>query len=57
MSSFVSIAEESPNIRSVRLTRLLRIGPLLFFLVYLTFTVLFFAFGPFEFPVDNPYSL
>jgi hypothetical protein len=57
MSSFISITEESPNVRTVRLTRLLRIGPLLFFLAYLTFTVLFFAFGPFEFPVDNPYSL
>src|ERR1700735_4837034 len=57
MSSFVPISEESSNMRPVRLTRWLRIGPLLFFLAYLTFTDLLFAFGPFEFPVDNSYTL
>src|ERR1700753_1868860 len=41
----------------VAVTRWNRIFPILFFVGYLTFTVLFFAWGPFEYPVDNPVSL
>jgi hypothetical protein len=34
-----------------------RILPIIFFVSYLTFTVIFFAFGPFEYSIDNPVSL
>lgn len=47
----------SENVRAVKLTRALRLGPIIFFTAYLTFTVVLFAVGPFEFPVENPYSL
>jgi hypothetical protein len=38
-------------------SRWVRIFPIVFFLVYLTGTVLFFVAGPFEYPVDNPWTL
>jgi hypothetical protein len=34
-----------------------RLFPIFFFVMYLTFTVLFFSLGPFDYPVDNPVSL
>jgi len=41
----------------VTITKWDRILPIIFFVTYLTFTVVFFAFGPFEYPVENPASL
>jgi hypothetical protein len=40
-----------------KLTSALRYFPIVFFQVYLTFTVVLFAIGPFEFPVDNAFML
>ncbi len=45
---------EAPQITITKWNRTL---PIIFFVSYLTFTVIFFAFGPFEYPVDNPVSL
>lgn len=39
------------------LTNALRYFPILFFQAYLTFTVILFAVGPFEFPVENTGTL
>jgi hypothetical protein len=38
-------------------SRWIRVFPIMFFSVYLTGTVLFFVAGPFEYPVDNPWTL
>ncbi len=40
-----------------KLSKWLRIFPIIFFMIYLSATVLFFAAGPFQYPVDNPGSL
>jgi hypothetical protein len=39
------------------ITKWNRILPIIFFVSYLTLTVLFFAFGPFDYAVENPISL
>jgi hypothetical protein len=53
----IQFVEPAGDVRVVKLTMWLRFVPIVFFVAYLTFTVLFFAFGPFDFPVDNPYML
>ena len=40
-----------------RITKWVLCFPIVFFVTYLTFTVLFFALGPFDYPVSNPVSL
>jgi hypothetical protein len=49
--------DKSASAASPRFSKWLRIFPIVFFSVYLTATVIFFAVGPFEFPVDNPGTL
>jgi hypothetical protein len=51
------IDAKSSNAPRGKFSKRLRIFPIVFFSVYLTATVLFFAVGPFEFPVDNPGAL
>jgi hypothetical protein len=45
------------EIPQITITKWNRILPIIFFVSYLSFTVIFFAFGPFEYPIDNPVSL
>jgi hypothetical protein len=56
LASF-QLVQPAPEVRIVKLTMWLRFVPIAFFVTYLTFTVLFFAFGPFDFPVENPFML
>jgi hypothetical protein len=48
---------QNTPIQPRQISRWIRIFPIVFFTGYLTFTVLFFALGPFSFPIDNPISL
>jgi hypothetical protein len=53
----IQLVQPAAEVRVVKLTMWLRFVPIAFFVSYLTFTVLFFAFGPFDFPVENPVAL
>jgi hypothetical protein len=49
--------DKSTNPEPPHFSKWVRLFPIVFFFGYLTSTVIFFAIGPFEFPVDNPGSL
>jgi hypothetical protein len=53
----IQLVQPAAEVRVVKLTMWLRFIPIIFFVTYLTFTVLFFALGPFDFPVENPVML
>jgi len=51
------MAGGKPALRTPKLDKRVAIFPIIFFEVYLTVTVLLFAFGPWNWPVSNPVSL